>query len=208
MSDNIKPLIMKKIVFLLFVTMTTLASAQKMKVTLGDFKFLKGETELNLVMDYSKVKFYKENMDEAAYIKKREKDILDSDKNQAEVEKWKSDWEHSKKVTFVDKFSDSMNKNYSINTAENNTNAKYTLIVETVWIYPGWFGGVMSQPSKVSTVLKFVETANPDVVLLEISSKNAPGDNYIGVPNNNDRIAEGYAKTAKSLAKMLRKKVK
>src|SRR5690606_16087880 len=199
---------MKKLVLLLFVTMTTLASAQKMKVTLGDFKFLKGETELNLVMDYSNVKFYKENMDEAAYIKKREKDILDSDKDQAEVEKWKSDWEHSKKVTFVDKFLASMHKNYSINTAENNTDAKYTLIVETVWIYPGWFGGVMSQPSKVSTVLKFVETANPDVVLLEISSKNAPGDNYIGVPNNNDRIAEGYAKTAKSLAKMLRKKVK
>lgn len=208
MSDSIKSLTVKKIVLLLFITMTTLASAQKMKVTLGDFKFLKGETELNLVMDYSNTKFYKENMDEATYIRKREKDILDSDKDQAEVERWKTDWEHSKKVIFVDKFLASINKNYSINTTENNTDAKYTLIVETVWIYPGWFGGVMSQPSKVSTVLKFVETANPDVVLLEISSKNAPGSNYIGVPNNNDRIAEGYAKTAKSLAKMLRKKVK
>src|SRR5690606_1001603 len=48
----------KKLVLLLFVTMTTLASAQKMKVTSGDFKFLKGEKELNLVMDYSNVKFY------------------------------------------------------------------------------------------------------------------------------------------------------
>lgn len=199
---------MKRLVLLLFITMTSLASAQKMKVTLGDFKFLKGEKELNLVMDYSSMKFYKENMDEAAYIKKREKDILDSGKDRTEVEKWKTDWEHSKKETFVQKFLASMNKNSSINTSENNPNARYTLIVETVWIYPGWYGGVMRQPSKVTTVLKFVETANPDLVLLEITSKEAPGDNYVGIANNNDRIAEGYAKTSKSLAKLLRRKVK
>ena len=199
---------MKRLVLLLFITMTSLASAQKMKVTLGDFKFLKGEKELNLVMDYSSMKFYKENMDEAAYIKKREKDILDSGKDRTEVEKWKTDWEHSKKETFVQKFLASMNKNSSINTSENNPNARYTLIVETEWIYPGWYGGVMRQPSKVTTVLKFVETANPDLVLLEITSKEAPGDNYVGIANNNDRIAESYAKTSKSLAKLLRRKVK
>jgi len=43
---------------------------------------------------------------------------------------------------------------------------------------------------------------------LEIESKEAPGDNFVGVPNNNDRIAEGYAKTAKTLAKKISKKVK
>src|SRR5690554_440513 len=198
---------MKKTVLLLFVAMTTLVSAQKMKVVSGDFKFLKGQKELNLVMDYSEMKFYKENMDENAYIKKREKDIS-GDKGSAEAEKWKNDWEHSKNNTLVEKFLASMNKNTSIKTSENNSQAKYTLIVETVWIYPGWFGGVMKQPAKVNTVLKFVETTNPDVVLLEITSKNALGDNFIGVPNTNDRIAEGYAKTAKSLGKMLSKKVK
>ncbi|HLV51323.1 MAG TPA: hypothetical protein VKY44_05145 [Flavobacterium sp.] len=200
---------MKKLLVVLTIMMCTFVQAQKMKVTSGNFDFLKGETELNLVMDYSSMTFYKEKMDENAYIKKREKDILDSEKDRTEVENWKNDWEHSKKVTFVEKFLASMNKNSKrINTSENNAAAKYTLIVETVWIYPGWFGGVMKQPAKVSTLLKFVETTNPDTVLLEITSKNAPGDNFVGVPNNNDRIAEGYAKTGKSLAKMLSKKVK
>lgn len=101
-----------------------------------------------------------------------------------------------------------MNKNTFIVTSLNNKQAKYTLTVKTVWIYPGWFAGVMAQPSKVSTVLKFTETANPTIILLEIESKEAPGDNFIGVPNNNDRIAEGYAKTAKTLAKKISKKVK
>jgi len=198
---------MKKIVLLFFVAITSVVSAQKMKVVSGDFKFLKGQKELNLVMDYSQMKFYKENMNEEAYIKKRENDIS-ADKGTTEAEKWKNDWEHSKNNTFVEKFLASMNKNTSIKTSENNSQAKYTLIVETVWIYPGWFGGVMKQPAKVNTVLKFIETANPSVVLLEITSNNALGDSYIGVANTNDRIAEGYAKTAKSLGKMLSKKVK
>jgi hypothetical protein len=48
----------------------------------------------------------------------------------------------------------------------------------------------MNQPSKLSTLLKFVETENPSHVLLEIESKNAPGDNFVGLSNNNDRISK------------------
>ena len=45
-------------------------------------------------------------------------------------------------------------------------------------------------------------------MLLEINSKDALGNNFAGILNNNDRIVEGYAKTAKSLAKMVAKKIK
>src|SRR5690606_30545080 len=132
---------------------------------------------------------------------------IGDDKGKAEADKWLADWEYSKENSFIDKFIASMNKNMKI-TASKDSDAKYTLIVETTWIYPGWFAGVMKQPAKVSTNLKFVETANPGNVLLVIGSKDAPGDSYMGVANNNDRIAEGYAKTGKSLAKMIAKKAK
>ncbi|WP_294296015.1 hypothetical protein [uncultured Chryseobacterium sp.] len=199
---------MKKLALTFFVCLMGMVCAQKMKVTSGNFDFLKGQTELNLQMDYSHVEFYKENMNEAAYIAKQEKDIQKAGKSPEEFEKWKKDWEYSKDTQFVDKFLASMNKNTHIKTSVNNPAAKYTLIVETVWIYPGWFGGIMNQPSKLSTLLKFVETADPSHVLLEIESKNAPGDNFVGLPNNNDRISEGYAKTAKTLAHMIEKKIK
>ena len=182
--------------------------AQKMKVVSGSFDFLKGEKELNLQMDYTQMRFYKENMDENAYISKQEKDIQEANKSPQEFEKWEKDWEYSKNTQFVDKFLASMNKNTDINTSVNNPNAKYTLIVMTTWIYPGWFAGIMNQPSKLNTLLKFVETANPENVLLTIESIKAPGNNFVGLPNNNDRISEGYAKTAKTLAKMIDKKVK
>ncbi len=86
------------------------------------------------------------------------------------------------------------------------TTAKYTLIVETVWLYPGWDAGVMKQAAKVTTLLKFVETANKSNVLLEITSKEAPGDQWGNNYSNESRIGEGYAKTGKSLAKMIIKK--
>ncbi len=199
---------MKKLLLLGLVSVSTFVMSQKMKVVSGNFDFLKGEKELNLQMDYSQMKFYKENMDESDYIAKQEKDIQKANKNPEEFTKWKKDWEYSKNTQFVDKFLASMNKNTDIKTSVNNKKAKYTLVAQTVWIYPGWFAGVMNQPSKVSMILKFVETSNPSNVLLEIDSKNAPGDNFVGLPNNNDRISESYAKTAKTLANMIDKKVK
>ena len=146
-------------------------------------------------------------MSEQEYIEKRVKEIS-ADKGQGEADKWLTDWKHSKENTFAEKFISSFNKNVDV-VASQNANSTYTLIVETTWIYPGWFAGVMKQPAKVSTQLKFVETANPSNVLLVINSEKAPGDgNFVGVANNNDRIAEGYAKTAKTLAKMINKKAK
>jgi len=195
-----------RLFFIAMIAFTISVSAQKMKVESGNFDFLKGQSELKVAFDYSKTTFYNEKMSEDEYIDKRVKEIT-GDKGKAEAEKWKNDWDYSKANSFVDKFLASMNKNMKIKSSAG-ANAKYTLIVETTWVYPGWFAGVMKQPAKVSTSLKFVETANPGNVLLVVSSKNAPGDNFVGVANNNDRIAEGYAKTGKSLAKLIDKKVK
>lgn len=195
-----------KLLFAVLIGFVATASAQKLKVESGDFSFLKGQTELKVVMDYSTATFYKEKMSHEEYIAKRKKEIGD-DKGKKEADKWAADWEHSKENTFVEKFLASMNKNMDIKASED-VDSKYTLIVETVWIYPGWFAAVMKKPAKVTTRLKFVETANPSNVLLVINSKEAPGDSYVGVANNNDRIAEGYAKTGKSVARLLRKKVK
>jgi len=54
--------------------------------------------------------------------------------------------------------------------------------------------------------LKFVETANKENVMLKVSSKNAPGDQWGNNYSNESRVGEGYAKTAKTLAKLILKK--
>lgn len=66
----------------------------------------------------------------------------------------------------------------------------------------------MKQPAKVTTNLKFVETANKSNVLLEITSDEAPGDQWGSNFSNETRIGEGFAKTAKSMSKLIVKKTK
>lgn|SRR5690606_7355797 len=199
---------MKTTLFLVAFTALTLSvSAQKMKIESGNLSFLKDQTEINVEFDFSNATFYNEKMSEQDYINKRLKEIGD-DKGKAEADKWLEDWNSSKEDSFTEKFITSFNNYGEIQVSEDDS-APYTLIVETVWIYPGWFAGVMKQPAKITTNLKFVETANRNNVLAVISSKNAPGDGYfIGVANNNDRISEGYAKTGKSLAGLVKKRAK
>ncbi len=196
---------MRKLLWALFVVLGVAANAQKMKITSGDLDFLKDQKNLIIKFDYSNAKFYKENISEKAYVEKRMEEIS-KEKGNDGAKSWKADWQKSKNESFQNKFITLWDKYSDI---KSSNSAPYTLIVETVWIYPGWYGGVMKQHSKLSTNLKFVDTKNPKKVLAEIESKEAPGDvGFVGAPNTNDRIAEGYAKTAKSLAGFVKKKVK
>lgn len=196
-----------KLGLLLLVSAPLGTFAQKMKIISGNFDFLKDQKEINVEFDYRGMTFYNENILEEEYVKRREKEIT-ANKGESEAKRWRADWDDSKNRVFVNKFLSLVNEN-TVLKLDKSPNAKYTLIVQTEWIYPGWFAAVMAQKAKVSTQLRFVETSNPTNSLLVITSEKAPGDiAFVGVPNNNDRIAEGYAKTGKTLAKLIAKKVK
>lgn len=182
----------------------TLGFAQKMKVVSGDFSFLEGQKTILTKLDFSEVTFYNETLTEQEYIDKRIKEI--DEKEPGESANWVKDWESFKNERFLEKFTtiatESSEKADIAFVTEGNT--PYTLIVKATWIYPGWFGGVMKQHAKISTLLQFVESGNPDHVLLTIEADKAPGDiAFVGIPNTNDRIAEGFAKTGKSLARLI-----
>ena len=82
------------------------------------------------------------------------------------------------------------------------------MIVDIVWIYPGWDVGMMKQPAKLSTVLRIVDAANRSNVLLEVTTENAPGDQWGNNYSNESRIGESFAKTAKSFGKMIVKELR
>ncbi|PPL03002.1 hypothetical protein [Parapedobacter indicus] len=192
--------------FMLFAVVTAV-QAQKMKVLSGDFGFLEGQEQVNVTMDFSKVTFYNENLSEQEYIDRRVKEI--DEKEPGESANWVQDWKSFRNERFLDKFTTIASENSKKAQLEfsSDVDAPFTLIVKPTWIYPGWFGGVMKQPAKVSIQLDFVETANPSNVVLSIQSEKALGDiAFVGVPNTNDRIAEGFAKTGKSLAQLIDKK--
>jgi len=197
----------KYFTFLLAVACTSVYS-QKIKVEQGGFDFIAGQKEINVEFDYSNMKLMKENFTNDEYVTKRSGDL--EKKARGKGKTWEKTWNSSRELIWNPKFLELMNKyveeKEGIYFAEDLPDAKYTLIVETVWLYPGWDAGIMKQPAKVTTNLKFVETANKDNIVLEVSSKNAPGDQWGNNYSNESRVGEGYAKTAKTLAKLMLKK--
>ncbi|MEO9891983.1 hypothetical protein [Aurantibacter sp.] len=184
------------------------AQSQKLKVEQGDFNFIKGQTEMNVEFVYDNLTLLKKNISNDDYVKEHSAEL--EEKSPGKGKTWEKKWITARELIYAPKFLELMNRylyeDEGLKFGENLTDAKYTLIVETLWIFPGWDAGVMKQPAKVTTNLKFVETANKDNVLLEVSSKNAPGDQWGSSFDNEDRIGEGYAKTGKSFAKMVLKK--
>ncbi|MEO8237045.1 MAG: hypothetical protein ABI793_00230 [Flavobacterium sp.] len=198
---------MKKTVFaLLFFTGVTFA--QDINVVSGSFDFLKNQKEINVEFDYSNFTMMKEKKTEAQYVEERTAELNEKSKGNGNI--WKKKWESSKELIWTPKFLELMNvimvKEKKDVSFQEGLTTPYTLIVKTVWLYPGWDIAMMKQPAKVTTNLKFVETANKSNVLLEVSSEEAPGDQWGNNFSNESRIGEGYAKTAKSLAKLLLKK--
>jgi len=199
---------MKKQITLVFLFVFMGLSAQKMKIKTGNFDFLKEQQEINVVFEYAHMKLLKKNLSETQYITEHAAEL--EEKTKGKGENWKKQWAAARELIWQPKFLELMNryflKDHNINFAEGLSEAKYTLIVETVWLYPGWDAGVMKQPAKVTTLLKFVETANKDNVLVEVTSQNAPGDQWGSSFSNEDRLGEGYAKTGKSFARLILKK--
>lgn len=200
---------MKKLVLsVLFVS--SMMTAQRMDVVKGNFDFLKGQKEINVQFDYSELTLMKEKKSEAAYIEDRTNDLNEKNKNVGDI--WAKKWKASRELSWNPKFLELVNvvlskKDVDVSFQEELATAPYTLIVKSVWIYPGWDVMMMKQPAKVTTLLTFVETANPSNVLVEITSENAPGDQWGSNFSNETRIGEGYAKTGKSLAQRLLKSV-
>jgi hypothetical protein len=201
---------MKKIVTLVLFIASSVVMAQKTKIESGDFKFLAGVKEVNVEFDYSNLKLMKENLTEEQYVTNRAAE-LNEKKGIGDI--WKKKWQGSKEMIWNPKFLELINvvsskEKTNISFQEGLSSAKYTLIVEVVWIYPGWDVAMMKQPAKVTTNIKIVETANRSNTLVVMSSENAPGDQWGSNFSNETRIGEGFAKTGKTLAKVIAKQIK
>ncbi|HET8809462.1 MAG TPA: hypothetical protein VFM65_04265 [Flavobacteriaceae bacterium] len=181
--------------------------AQKTKVQQGDFEFLKRQSEINVEFVYDNLKLFKENKTNEEYMSEKVAELEAEEKGSGIA--WKQKWMSSRESIYERKFLELLNEDMKQKTGlvfgKNLSNAPITLIVETLWVYPGWNVVAMKKKAKVTTMLTFVKTGNPDQVLLQILSEEAPGKQYWGAYNDWDRIGEGYAKTGKELNKMVRK---
>jgi hypothetical protein len=197
-----------KILFSLFLlSCFTTSHAQKIKLAEGDLDFLKGQKELN-------VEYVYDNMGVGKY--DREQDYIDrkveeyNDKESGSGDKWLVSWKEDREKRFQPSFEELMNKNlegHGLTVGSDKDQAKYTLILETVFTEPGFNVGVARKNALIDVVATFVETGNTENALAVVTIDKSPGrlggyDFDTGV-----RIEEAYAKCGKELGQYLDSKV-
>ena len=180
-------------------------SAQDMKLQSGALAFLKGEKTLNVEYVYDGLTVGK--MTEQAYIDKK---VEEANKKEAGTgDKWLVSWKADRAKRYQPKFEELLNKQLIKTglTVGANSAAKFTLVLKTTNLEPGWNAAVMRAPAGVSTEAAFYEGQDRGKPLAVITILKAPGRDAMGYDFDvGYRLQEGYAKTGKELGAFLYKK--
>lgn len=174
----------------------------------GETSALKDQQVINLVFDYSNVKVGAYNS-ESEYIDKKVKEY--QEKDPAKAEKWKAGWINARKERYEPKFEELFNKTMKKNNIvakQGATDAKYTLVVKTTFIEPGFNVGVAKKPAFVNFEYDFIENSSK-APALSLYQNNVIGSQAAGFDFDvSSRVAESYAKGGKMLGGYIAKDLK
>ncbi len=188
------------------IAFSGMTNAQKLKVVSGKLAFLKGQTTLNVEYNYDNMKVGK--MTEEDYIAKKVKKGNSDEAGKGD--KWKEAWFNDRETKFQPKFEELMNKYLAkagVSIGAENTDAEYTIIFKTTLTEPGFNIGVMRQSAYINAEVLFVKTGSREE-MAKITLTKAPGGGAMGYDfDTGFRIQEAYAKSGKTLAGYLLKKV-
>lgn len=210
---------------LCFITQT--ASAQKIKWETGEeLSFLKGQKELAVSYDYSKITVKGGAVED--YLKEQQEELNKDEAGKGDefVKEWTDAREAKYQKQFETQFNKDMEKEGFV--LKPGTDPKYTVIVVANDMEIGKGKTFTSKPAKINYTFLLVETANKDNVMAKgilekvAGEVKAPkGSGWIpggagtvmavtaNVKNRDysNRLAESYEKAASILAKYIRKNV-
>ena len=188
---------------------TTLVFSQKVKVTQGDFKALKGISQFNLDFDYSNLSIPKYKSEEEFLEDKMNKR---DEKEEGNGQNFKESWFDDRPNRYEPKFIESFNKRFDngeVVVGKDLNNAEYTMKIHTTMLYPGYNVGVMRQNSKLEATISIYKTSDPTNVIFSADYTKVEGSGAMGYDfDSGYRLSEAYAKLAKSLAADIKKKTK
>lgn len=201
---------MKKLLLVpfLMVAFVFCSNAQKIVEETGKLADLKGQTKFNLKYDFSNFAVGKYPT-EQEYVDYKKGEYAKKDPKQAE--NFEAGWKAAREKYYQPKFEELINKSLGgkATVLPSNTDAKYTLILKTTFIEPGFNVGVMKQAAYINVEYIIVETANPSKVVYKSSQKKIPGSQFGGYDfDASTRIAESYAKAGKMFGALLAKSLK
>ncbi|REC63309.1 hypothetical protein DRF65_06550 [Chryseobacterium pennae] len=202
---------MRKLLLLVFmVMMTTVFGQEKMKLVSGDFEVLREQADVNVEVKFEDVLFMKENITEAQYLENRKKQVMDNPKRgESAWNEWIGEWEKYKKENYVERLLKGLNASGKKEIFKKDSSAKYTLILNTKWVFPGWHAGLIAMPTEMSGNIQLVETNNPSVVLATVELNKY--DRFSGMDvtvMEYGRLAAAYESIGKVLSRQIKRNLK
>jgi hypothetical protein len=182
-------------------------NAQKIKVISGDMNSIKGEKKINVQYDFSNLTVG--DYTEEEYVNKK---VEEKNKKEAGTgDTWKEAWNNDKINKYEPKFEELMNKylaDAGITVGQDSVDTKYTIILKTTMIEPGYNVGVSRKPAFINVEIYLVANTDKTTNLCKMELKNVPGQDGMGYDfDTSYRISEAYAKCGKSLANYIVKNV-
>ena len=182
---------MKKVLLAVAVILLAIggANAQKFKPVPN---FLKGETEINVVFDYSKTVF--DGVSQQKYYKSK-------------GAKWVEEWEGKRREGNARAFIKSINAELAKNgvSADTNLESQYTLIVEVLDCNFGAYSGPFSVPAKLKCTIRIVKTGTTET-LASVTMKEAQNSyTVVGTPVDFDRMYLAFGQMGDEVGERLTK---
>lgn len=195
---------LKLFLFLVIVTCTlNTASSQDIDLVDGDITMLKGQSSVLITFVYDGMDVA--GLTEEYYLKQKKTEFrkpADADKF---IAKWKSDFKDKHEPKFVEQFNMGMRKLKL--TAEKDGEARYTMIVTTNKLEPGFYAtsGGINRDTFLNLTIDITETANPENILATIKSERVVGlgQTTADMKDQQARIANAYGESASKIAKLI-----
>jgi len=187
---------------LALLLVTCVVVGQKLKS--GDVKVLKGQTTINLEYDYSNMAVGKfESADD--YVADRKADM--NKKKPGSGDQWAESWTNDRSARFHPMFEKNLNgkiSDFGVTAKEGATDAKYTLIIHTTFVEPGFNVGVTRKNAYINIEVVLVETAAKDKPLAVIDLPKLQSVNMMGYDyDTGSRIQSCYDRAGDELGKFL-----
>ena len=195
---------MKKISLCSFAFLfTVIMMAQKPRVLEGEWKHLSGIEKFDLEFDYSDVEI-PDFDEEEDYIEVKMKE-KDEDKP-GEGAVWKEKYFADREMHYEPKFIESFNKRGTEQASKDFDNSEYILKVQTDMLYHGWNVGMMRKAARIDATI-FIFKRGEDTPIFKVKYENVKGSDAMGFDFAiHSRVAEAYAKLAKSFLRDFDKK--
>jgi len=141
---------MKKSILLVALFIATVSYGQKMKVSEGSIKNLKGITQFDLEFDYSDMQIPKFKSEEAFLANK----VANKEKKaKGTGERWKKKWFDNREERFSPMFIESFNKRFKkgrVKVENDVADAKYVMKIHTTWMYAGYNVGIVRHNAEIN----------------------------------------------------------